>query len=199
MSSSGSEAGRELDEEVEHKKPEKVEKLERPKVTNEIAQPIPSKPLITPSQPRLSRDRREQIIAEFEAGKEDSEHEVKKLSNGTYRVSKRKTFYTPSASVENGRVLRTPVTKTVKPPPAEPPKEDLQLTWVNMLNERDNDLKGELAKLHKKYKKLAKRYEQNVPLMPPPPNVQLCHRVPDPPKAKAPLYKVPKKMDIRDF
>ena len=197
--SSSSEAGRELEEEEvkEKRKKEKI-KLEKPKTTNEIAQPIPPPPSNIPTvSPRLPALRREQIIQEFIGGKEDPEYEVKKLSNGQYRVTKRREFYTPSAKVEK-------VTRAPPPPKKEEPKEDnkedLQLTWVNMLNERDESLKNELSKLHKKYRKLAKRYERNVPLMPPPPNVTFCSSVPVPkPVARMPRYKVEKKMDIRDF
>jgi hypothetical protein len=185
--------GRQIDHssEDEERKPQPVKEkkeLKRAKTTNEIAQPIPSAPLPTPPLPRLTKARRDAIIAEFEQGKEDGEYAVTRLANGKYRVSKRKTFYTPDGTVSAG-------------------KGNLDITWVNQQQQRDNSLIHQLTKLNKKYKKLAKFYDDVVqeaeePLPPPPPTpaqfpeavVTEVHR------AKLPFgkYKT-KKFDIRNI
>jgi hypothetical protein len=182
-SDSDDEVGRQLDEPPPAKKPKP--KVERPKVTNEVAQPIPSPPLPATRAPRLTKARREEIIREFEGGKEDGEYAVTKLGEGQYKVQKRKQFHNPSASVNTGN-------------------KNLEVTWSHMIRERDDDLVQALKKINKRCKKLEQKYvEYHTPRPveapaarpPPPPNPEVrMTRVPPKPPAKP-----RKRWDIRDF
>jgi hypothetical protein len=91
----------------------------------------------------LTKARREQIISDSLIGKEDPEYEVKQTKTGTYRVSKRKSFYTPSAKVDN------------------PPNDDILERFRREFREELKQHRAEWVEqkemLIKKYKKLSAR------------------------------------------
>jgi hypothetical protein len=167
-SDSDDEVGRTLDySSSSDEKPKKKKKKEKPAPPKKPAKPpkppkpVPADtppPLPPQKQTRLTQARRNQIIQHFEVGREDPEYSVTKLSNGSYRVSKRKEFFTPTAAVET----------------VTPKGSDIHLTWMNMQNEVNEGLQRQLKKLKTNYSKLAEKYEEKntappVPEPAPPP------------------------------
>jgi hypothetical protein len=206
MSSSDSEAGRELDPEPEEQPKPKAKRVVVKQVklakreelqpdANEIIQPIPSEPLPPPPTGKLTKLRREQIISEFLVGKEDPEYEVKQTKTGGYRVSKRKSFYTPSAKLDN------------------PPNDDILDRFKRELREELKQHRAEWVEqkemLIKKYKKLSARDKARGVWECPPnpagyepivvpyvkPSVKPSVQVKKVPVRKAP----PKRFDIHNF
>jgi hypothetical protein len=145
-------------------KPKKEKpKKEKPKEIPQ--QPVQTQPPPLPPSGRLTKARRDLIIQNFSLGKEDPEYDVRKLGNGSYRVSKRKSYYSPTANVESGS------------------KQEIGLTWMNYQTQMNESLYHDVKKLRKKYEKLADKYEsKHDPVEPPKPIV------PDPivPKPTAP-------------
>jgi hypothetical protein len=129
----------------------------KPKEKPKSKEPKPEKP----KRQRLSNMRREQIIARFKQGAEDPEYEVSE-SNGTFRVSKRKSFYSPSAKIDSGQ-------------------GDIHLKWMNLQTQMNEALTHDLHKLRKKYEKLSEQYEQKYE---PPP--QLPQQPPSQPPQQPP-------------
>jgi hypothetical protein len=155
-SDSDDEIGRRLDESSSDEKPKKKYKKEKKKEKKKEPKPVALNPPPANSPPqrhRLTAGRRNQVIQLFQIGKEDPEYQVQKLSNGSFRVTKRKSFYTPTTSVET----------------VSPKNSDIPLTWMNMQNEVNEGLSKQLKKLKINYAKLSEKYEERN-TKPPPPN-----------------------------
>jgi hypothetical protein len=90
----------------------------------------------------LNKARRDYIIANFNLGKEDPEYQCSKLSNGSYRVSKRKSYYSPTANVDNTAG-----------------NTEVPMTWMNLQTQMNESLHKDIHRLRKKYEKLADKYE----------------------------------------
>jgi hypothetical protein len=202
---SDSEAGQEVDPEPPKQEPKqeqkqekqkreqkKPEKLKPEKVTTEIAQPIPS-PEGNANQvvkKKLSKSRREEIIKEFQNGKEDPEYTVKEISAGKYRLTKRKTLFTLSLAVES-------------------PKDDDVLSrfkreYQEELKQHKTEYNEKLETLRKKYKKFSAEYKPEVtpfPRDPIPPPVWDTPVTPHVSRKKTggPVLYKRKKIDIRDY
>jgi hypothetical protein len=123
-----------------------------------------------PPKQRLTAGRRNQIIQMFQIGKEDPEYSVTKLANGSFRVSKRKEFYTPSASVES----------------TSPKDSNIPLTWMNMQNEVNEGLNKQLKKLKLNYAKLSEKYEERNTQPPQPTPTPPPQQPPQPPPKEEP-------------
>jgi hypothetical protein len=146
MSSSDDEAGNELDSsepeaEAEKKKNPLKEKLQPSNVTSEICQPIPSDPLPTPPPPKLTKERRAEIIKEFKEGKEDLEYQVTRRKNGTFVVKKRTEFFTPTAKVST------------------PSHEEILERFKKDFRDELNQHKEYLTKKYKKYRERQRQIE----------------------------------------
>jgi hypothetical protein len=130
------------------KKPKKQPKPPpEPKPVRRNERMLKAIPPAPPPQPnaRLTKVRRQQIIDNFELGKEDPEYSVVKKADGGFRVSKRKSFFTPTANID---------TSSPKKPPA-----DVHMTWMNLQTQMNESLTHDVRKLRKKYEKLADKYE----------------------------------------
>jgi hypothetical protein len=128
-------------------KPEKVkEKLEEPAVKTELPQPAqPVQPAqAKPQAQKLTKARRADLISKFKQGVVDPEYEVCQKENNTFRVTKRKTFFTPSASQQT----------------VSPPKTDIPITWMNMQESMNQSLLKEVKHLRKKFEKISDKYEE---------------------------------------
>jgi hypothetical protein len=167
-SDSDEEIGRRLDyssDEEPKKKQRKKPRETKPKEKRPKAQPPPQAQAPPPPLPpsgRLNKARRDYIIQNFNLGKEDPEYSVQKMANGSYRVSKRKSYFSPTASVESGS------------------KEDVQMTWLNLQNQVNENLMKDVHKLRKRYEKLADKYESKHDSVEPP-------KPPEPPKYIEPV------------
>jgi hypothetical protein len=192
---SDSEAGQEVDPEPpkqEEKKKKKPEKLKPEKVTTEVVQPIPS-PVGNANQvvkQKLSKSRREEIIKEFQNGKEDADYTVKEISPGKYRLTKRKEVFTPSLTVET------------------PKDEDIlsrfKREYQEELKQHKTEYNDKLETLKKKYKKFSAKYKPEVtpfPREPIPPPVWDTPVTPHVSRRKTggPVLYKRKKIDIRDY
>jgi hypothetical protein len=185
------------EEEQPPPKPEKKKHKPPKPEQGRIHVPAPEKP--PPS--RLSQTRRLQIIADKRQGLEDPEYEaVQNPRTGTWRVTKRKTLYSPAAKVE------------ANSPPA--PQHDILVTWMNMQQSENEGLKAEMRKLGKKYEKLATKYEERYrpepvpvvrsaePRKPSPEAPRPPAPVPHPGVAQRPrmgVYTRARRIDVRQF
>jgi hypothetical protein len=124
------------------KKPEPKPRRE-PEV---VKPPEPTPP--KPTAQRLSKTRRDQIIADYQRGVFDKEYAVtENRETHTYRVTKRKGLYSPSASVES-------VAKSKPNPPAP------DVTWVTMQKTVNDSLTAEMKALRESYEKLSEKYQK---------------------------------------
>jgi hypothetical protein len=125
---------------------QKPEKLQPEPVKQEIVQPVQPPPQEKPKPQKLTKVRRAELIAKFKQGIQDPEYEVMQKENNTFRVAKRKTFYTPSASVEavstGGKTNEIPI------------------TWMNMQETMNQSLLKEVKHLRKKFEKISDKYEE---------------------------------------
>jgi hypothetical protein len=184
MSSSDSEAGRELDSDSEQE--EEREKLQPEKVKNEVVQPIPPPVVEEKPKPRqLTKAEREQIIKEFEGGKENPEFQVLKGKNGKYRLNRRKEFFTPSGKVDSP--ANTEIYERFKREFQEELKQH-RAEW----NEQRNHLL-------KKYKKLSARVKPEEIPWPAPPLPPPVFEVRGTPHVKPVRPVKRRRLDIRDF
>jgi hypothetical protein len=133
----------------EYQPKEKKHKEKPPEKLVEVIQPRAPPPPLPPSG-RLNKARRDYIIENFNLGKEDPEYNVLKLPNGNYRVSKRKSYFNPTAKVESGN-------------------GDIPMTWMNLQTQVNESLTHDMKKLRKKYEKLADKYESRPTEEPPKP------------------------------
>jgi hypothetical protein len=151
------------------KKPREAQEPRQTKKREPKEQPpqqvVQSTPPPLPPSGRLNKARREYIIQNFTLGKEDPEYQCQKLANGSYRVTKRKSYFNATANVESGST------------------DDVQMTWMNLQTQMNESLFKDIHKLRKRYDKLADKYEtaqrppdppqqiipQPVPQQPPPP------------------------------
>jgi hypothetical protein len=206
MSSSDSdeEIGRRLDlSDDEPKKKKKTKKQKQPPKSERIIErivevekkkpdPIPEP---KPKAPRLTKARREQIIESFNQGREDGEYSVTKLPNGSFRVSKRKEFFSPTTKIDSGN-------------------GEVQMKWMNLQTQMNESLTNDIHKLRKKYDKLATKYDQAhqppPPSQPQPPAPEPTRPQPSPPPPTRPqpptsrprkkfLYRKNTPMNVRDF
>jgi hypothetical protein len=195
MTDSDSEAGKEMEEYDEEeetqvvpkKKKDKTpsplkEKLEPPNVTTEIVQPIPTPPLPTTPPPKLTKERRDQIIRDFQAGKEDGEYSVKPRKDGRFIVTKRQTFYTPSARVDT------------------PSHEEIMERFAKQMREEMKQNRELIMKKYKKYRDRQRQIEFTPwpPEQMPPPVFEQEGRRYNKPLRPVGKYKAPK-LDIRNF
>jgi hypothetical protein len=134
-------------------KEKKIKEKPPPKITEKIIEKPVEKPPPLPQSGRLNKARREEIIQNFNLGKEDPEYQCQKLSNGSYRVSKRKSYYSPTANVESNN-------------------GEIPMTWMNLQTQMNESLYNDMRKLRKKYAKLADKYEAKQAPPPPPEPVQ---------------------------
>jgi hypothetical protein len=174
--------------------PPKKEKKKEPKsqkgsIRIKDETPVPPPVVSTPKRVKLSQSKRLEVIANKRNGIEDPEYSaVQNPTTGSWRVSKRKTLLAPTTKVEAT---------------SAPPGHDILVTWMNMQQNQNEELKDELKRLGRKYEKIASKYEEKktktVPeeSHPPPKARQEPPKIPAPPKPIPQPIQTPPKPVLR--